>query len=232
MKYKILFIDEEKDQHDNFLDYMDKIEDKVEVKCLYPEENIEAMIQVFEDEHPDAIVTDHQLNEIKTEIQYNVSYNGAELVNAYRDIRPNFPCFVITSYDNDAISTSKDVNLVYVKILMNGGEEGAKAKFHDKMVEQIDKYKKSIDEAQSELTSLVQKKQDKGLTLHEEDIISSRVPRCPAGGPALRETPDRSWTCPGRTRISTGASFSPSASVIPLRMTSRARSDTPPRMST
>jgi hypothetical protein len=47
MKYKILFIDEEKDQHDNFLDYMDKIEDKVEVKCLYPEENIEAMIQVF-----------------------------------------------------------------------------------------------------------------------------------------------------------------------------------------
>lgn len=99
MKYKILFIDEEKDQHDNFLDYMDKIEDKVEVKCLYPEENIEAMIQVFEDEHPDAIVTDHQLNEIKTEIQYNVSYNGAELVNAYRDIRPNFPCFVITSYD-------------------------------------------------------------------------------------------------------------------------------------
>lgn len=86
MKYKILFIDEEKDQHDNFLDYMDKIEDKVEVKCLYPEENIEAMIQVFEDEHPDAIVTDHQLNEIKTEIQYNVSYNGAELVNAYRQI--------------------------------------------------------------------------------------------------------------------------------------------------
>lgn len=171
MKYKILFIDEEKDQHDNFLDYMDKIEDKVEVKCLYPEENIEAMIQVFEDEHPDAIVTDHQLNEIKTEIQYNVSYNGAELVNAYRDIRPNFPCFVITFYDNDAISTSKDVNLVYVKILMNGGEEGAKAKFHDKMVEQIDKYKKSIDEAQIELTALVQKKQEKGLTLHEEDRL-------------------------------------------------------------
>ena len=43
--------------------------------------------------------------------------------------------------------------------------------FHDKMVEQIDKYKKSIDEAQSELTSLVQKKQDKGLTLHEEDRL-------------------------------------------------------------
>ena len=54
---------------------------------------------------------------------------------------------------------------------MNGGEEGAKAKFHDKMEEQIDKYKKSIDEAQIELTALVQKKQEKGLTLHEEDRL-------------------------------------------------------------
>ena len=41
MKYKILFIDEEKDQHDNFLDYMDKIEDKVEVKCLYPDVHLQ-----------------------------------------------------------------------------------------------------------------------------------------------------------------------------------------------
>lgn len=148
MKYKILFIDEEKEQHDNFLDYMDKIEDRVELKCLYPEENIEAMIQVFENEYPDAIVIDCQLNEIKTEIQYNVSYNGVELANAYRDIYPNFPCFVITSYDNETIPTSKDENLVYVKILMNGGEKGGKVKFYDKIVEQIAKYKKLINETQ------------------------------------------------------------------------------------
>ena len=171
MKYKILFIDEEKCQHDNFLDYMDKIEDKVEVKCLYPEENIDTMLQVFEDEHPDAVVTDYQLNEIKTDIKYNVSYNGSELVNAYRDRRPNFPCFVITSYDNDAISTSKDVNLVYVKILLTGGEKDTKAKFYDKIVEQISKYKKLINEAQKELTDLIQKKQDKGLSFHEEDRL-------------------------------------------------------------
>lgn len=171
MKYKILFIDEEKDQHDNFLDYMEKIEDKVEVKCLYPEADIDKMLQIFEDEHPDAIIVDHQLNEIKTAIQYNVPYNGAELVNAYRGIRPNFPCFVITSYDKDAIATSKDVNLVYVKLLMNGGEEDVKAKFHDKVVEQISKYKKSIDEAQAELATLLQKKQKESLSLHEEDKL-------------------------------------------------------------
>ena len=171
MKYKILFIDEEKNQHDNFLDYMDKIEDKVEVKCLYPEENMDMMLQIVEDEHPDAIVADYQLNEMKTEIQYNVSYNGAELVNAYREKRPNFPCFVITSYDNDAISTSKDVNLVYVKILMNGGEGDAKAKFHDKIVEQVCKYKKAINDAQTELTVLIQKKHEKCLSLHEEDRL-------------------------------------------------------------
>lgn len=83
MKYKILFIDEEKDQHDNFLDYMDKIEDKVEVKCLYPEENIEAMIQVFEDEHPDAIVTDHQLNEIKSTTYRIMEQSLSMLIGIY-----------------------------------------------------------------------------------------------------------------------------------------------------
>lgn len=171
MKYKILFIDEEREQQDNFMDYMDKIEDTVEVKCLYPKEDMPSMLQVIEEERPDAIVTDYQLNEIKTDIQYNVSYNGAELLNYYRDMRPNFPCFVITSYDNDAISVSKDVNLVYVKLLMTGAEEGAKAKFYNKLVEQIKKYKKSIEKAQEKLTALVQKKHIEGLSLQEEDDL-------------------------------------------------------------
>ena len=62
MKYKILFIDEEKEQHDDFLDYMEKLEDHVEVSCQFPKEDLEQMIQLIEDEHPDAIVSDYQLN--------------------------------------------------------------------------------------------------------------------------------------------------------------------------
>ena len=178
MKYKILFIDEEKEQHDDFLDYMEKLEDHVEVSCQFPKEDLEQMIQLIEDEHPDAIVSDYQLNEMKTDINYTVSYNGSELVNVYRGMRPNFPCFVITSYDDKAVVIADDVNIVYVKNILHGQEDKntteiskIKARFCDKIVMQIKKYKKSINDAQVELTSLVSKKQKEGLSLSEEDRL-------------------------------------------------------------
>ena len=179
MKYKILFIDEEKSQHDDFEDYMDQVDDKVTVKCLFPLEKIEQMLELIEEEHPDAIVSDYQLNEIKTDIKYNVSYDGSELVNAYRIMRPNFPCFVLTSFDVQAVDKTNDVNLVYVKNILHGGENNEKftedskikVKLCDKIFIQIGKYKRSIDDAQAELTQLLDKKNNKGLSLHEEDRL-------------------------------------------------------------
>ena len=179
MKYKILFIDEEKDQHDCFKNYMDKVDDKVTVKCLYPLEDMKQMLELIEEEHPDAIVSDFLLNEIKTDIKYNVSYNGSELVNEYRTMRPNFPCFVLTSFDEDAVDNANDVNLVYVKNILHGGENNKntsndlkiKVKLCDKIIIQIGKYKRFIEEAQAELTQLLDKKNNKGLSLHEEDRL-------------------------------------------------------------
>lgn len=173
MKYKILFIDEESEQHDYFLDYMESIEDRVEVKCLFPKEDMNQMLEVIEDERPDAIVSDFQLNEIKTEVKNTISYNGSELVNAYREMRPNFPCFVMTSYDDQAVNHADDVNLIYVKNILHRGQGSnvvaeIEVSFRDKILIQICKYKKSIDKAQIDLTILVEKKQKEGLSLNEE----------------------------------------------------------------
>lgn len=168
MAYKVLFIDEEHDQHESFQDYMDAVEDMIKVVCVYPEPDLEDMIQKIEDQHPDAIVTDYLLNDIKEDIKYNVAYTGVELVHKYRSIRVGYPCFVITSFDNDAVSETDDVNLIYIKDILNNGEEGAKAHFYDKIREQISKYKLSIASAQSELEMLVQKKDREGLEPYEE----------------------------------------------------------------
>lgn len=72
MAYKVLFIDEEKSQHDEFLDYMDAATGKLEVKCLFPEPNLDKMIMSIEENYPDAIITDYLLNDIKSDIKYNV----------------------------------------------------------------------------------------------------------------------------------------------------------------
>lgn len=168
MAYKVLFIDEESDQHDSFKDYMDAIEDQIQVVCVYPESNLEDMIKKIEDEHPDAIVTDYLLNDIKEDVKYNVAYTGVELVHEYRSIRADFPCFIITSFDNEAVSETDDVNLIYIKNILNNGEVGAKAHFYDKIREQISKYKTVITSAQNELESLMKKKVKQGLEPHEE----------------------------------------------------------------
>ena len=158
MAYKVLFIDEEKSQHDEFLDYMDAAIGKLEVKCLFPEPNLDKMIMSIEENYPDAIITDYLLNDIKSDIKYNVNYNGVELVTQYRDIRPNFPCFVITSYDDDAVADTEDVNLVYVKLLLTKEDKNVKSKFYEKVYSQIQKYKTSIANAQKELTELLEKR--------------------------------------------------------------------------
>lgn len=168
MAYKVVFIDEEHDQHESFQDYMDAVEDLIKVVCIYPEPDLEDMIQKIEEQHPDAIVTDYLLNDMKEDIKYNVAYTGVELVHKYRSIRTGFPCFIITSFDNDAVSETDDVNLIYIKHILNNGEEGAKAHFYDKIREQISKYKLSITSAQSELEMLVQKKDREGLEPYEE----------------------------------------------------------------
>ena len=84
MAYKILFIDEEKSQHDLFQNYMDAAPDDMVVKCLFPESDINAMIAKIDEEHPDAIVADYLLNDMKTDVNYNISYNGVEQIQKDR----------------------------------------------------------------------------------------------------------------------------------------------------
>ena len=168
MAYKVLFIDEEKEQQDDFKDYMDAASE-LQVECVFPESELEDMIQRIDEIAPNAIVCDFLLNEIKVDIKHTVKYTGSDLVNEYQRQRPAFPCFVLTSHDDEAVVKSDDVNVVYVKDLLHNGEPEAKAKFYAKIEEQINKYRKSIDEAQKELSALLEKKRAEGLNSVETD---------------------------------------------------------------
>jgi hypothetical protein len=120
------------------------------------------------------IVTDFRLNEMKTDIKYNVPYNGVELVQDLLKIRTSFPCFVLTAYDDLAVSESDDVNKVYIKnILHNNKEESkAKAKFLDRVIYQIEHYKSKINNAEKELIELIElRKSGKANISDEERII-------------------------------------------------------------
>lgn len=173
--YKLLFIDEELDDIEDFKDYIEEkdLEDLFEVKSIYPLDNLEDMIEEIISIYPDAIVTDFMLNEIKTSIKYNVPYNGTQLVKTFLEIREDFPCFVLTSFDDQAVSESDDVNIVYIKGILHGSEKGTKAKanFVDRVKNQIIHYQIKLEKAETRLIELITKSEKDILDAPEKDEL-------------------------------------------------------------
>jgi hypothetical protein len=173
--YKILFIDEEKDTLDDFEEFVEKSPLKAELKpiTMFPLANLDEMIESIIKVSPDAVISDYRLNELKTDIKYTVKYNGVELVEEFQSIRNYFPCFVLTAVDDEAVNSSDDVNIVYVKNLLYNKDEGnAKASFLERVVSQIEHYKSRIKNSQAELAELIEirKKGDADISVESRII--------------------------------------------------------------
>lgn len=169
MGYRIIFIDEEKEQQEWFEEYFDNHKkDDVCVISIFPVLSIDDMISTLDEQAPDAIIVDFMLNDIKEDIKYNVPYTGVDIVREYRYKRPEFPCFILTSKDEDALNVSSDVNLIYIKGLLNEEKDVLKVSFYDRVTRQIKAYRNSIDNAQLEIEKLVEKRR-KGRTSSQED---------------------------------------------------------------
>ena len=170
MKYKILFIDEEKRQQDEFADFMDHYLDRVELICCYPLSTLVDTIAMIDELHPDAIVSDFKLNDIKDDIKYNVSFDGSELMDAYLDERPGFPCFVLTSFDDEAIYRSHDLNIVYLKRDLHPSKDD-KITFADRIIQKIVSYQAEISNAQERLNDLMELRRNNQATSKDEQEL-------------------------------------------------------------
>lgn len=173
--YNILLIDEEKETFNYFKDYLDISSTRYSINVIemYPLENLLEMIDSIFKINPDAIITDYKLNDMKTDIAYNVPYDGVELVEEFLKIRQGFPCFVLTAFDNQAVSESEDVNKVYIKnILHNSKEESkAEAKFLDRVIYQIEHYQTKIKNAEEELLKLLNLRESSKASISDENRI-------------------------------------------------------------
>ncbi|MHB1107145.1 MAG: response regulator [Lutibacter sp.] len=136
-------------------------------------EELDALIELIFKINPDAIITDFRLNEMKTDIDYNVPYDGVELVEEFLKSRQGFPCFVLTAFDDLAVSASEDVNKVYIKnILHNNKEESkAKAKFLDRVINQIEHYQTKLKNAEAELIELLKLRESGKASITDENRI-------------------------------------------------------------
>lgn len=173
-KYKILLIDEQLEDIDSFLDYVENssISESFQVEKTYPLETIEEMIEYIISSNPDAIITDFLLNDIKKYIKYNVPYNGVDIVNEFLKIKEKFPCFIITSFDSQAINSANDVNIVYVKSFGdNETPRNGNITFLEKVKFQIDKYRNMIKSYEEEVKYLTHLREAQPLTIIEEERL-------------------------------------------------------------
>lgn len=176
-KYKILFIDEETDSFDDFLDYVEKSTRAGEIEPItqLPLEDLDMMLERIFEISPDAIITDFNLNEKRVDIDYNVPYNGTELLEAFLSKRTDFPFIVLTAFDDVAINETDDVNKIYVKHILHKSnkEEATKARatFLDRVIASINHYQSKLKNAEEELIHLLEKKNAGEANYDEEQRI-------------------------------------------------------------
>ncbi len=193
-KYKILFVDEVAADIRRFQRYVKNNDsDKdFELIVMTPENTLDNFLNEIKDEKFDAIITDHRLYEENA----NISFNGLDLVKAILGEKINFPCFVLTSFDDEAVADGEDVNIVYTKSIMSTDVDKRKKLefiktiedstndyltelkkrifkfddliFLDKIKNQILHYRKRIQEAENELLELVKKPNKQDLNAEDE----------------------------------------------------------------
>ncbi|MBS1515339.1 MAG: hypothetical protein JSS63_09920 [Bacteroidetes bacterium] len=172
---KIIFVDESQADIDLFFSYIysKKSKDEIELVKVLPFETLKETIEYILSLKPDAIVTDYNLNELKELIKYNVPYNGLDLVKKILEIREDFPCFVLTSFDDDAVKDSDDVNMVYVKAVLADKSEAnyTKITFLGRIEKQIEHYKSKIKNSENKLLELLKKRQTVDLDAYESQEL-------------------------------------------------------------
>lgn len=165
-KYRIAYIDESDSDIRRFQRFSYNF---FEVVPFIPKESIEETCNDILESHVDALISDFEFSEQLS----NVHYDGTDLVSLFLKKRENFPVFILTSYEDDAISKGEDVNIIYEKKEMDEGQ-----KFLDRIKAQIEKYKHKLEEEENRLLFLISESKKRTLDAVEIDelkVLDSKI---------------------------------------------------------
>lgn len=154
-KFKIAYVDESESDTRRFQRFS---YNHFEVIPFIPKDSIEETCNEILESHVDAIISDFDFSEQLS----TVHYDGTDLVSLFLKKREGFPVFILTSYEDDAISKGEDVNIIYEKKEMDEGEM-----FLQRVKAQIEKYKHKAEVEETRLLELISESKRRKLDAFE-----------------------------------------------------------------
>lgn len=165
-KYRVAYIDESEADIRRFQRFS---YNHLEVIPFIPKDSIEETCEEIFESHVDAVIADFEFSEQLS----TVHYDGTDLVSLFLKKREGFPVFILTSFEDDAISKGEDVNIIYEKKAMEEGE-----RFLERVKAQIEKYKHKIEQDEKrllELISVSKKRKLDALEIEELAELDSKI---------------------------------------------------------
>lgn len=170
-KYKILIVDENQEQIDDFATFFETAGvNDFEIVSLNALENDDELIDFVIDEEVNAVAFDYKLKENNSTFEKN----GDAYQNVLLSTFENFPTFIITNNSADSKSMNTDPFKVIDKriIYFNSEDEEQTLEAKElinKIRLSIDKYQENLQSFEEEMYSLIEK-QNKGEELDDTEI--------------------------------------------------------------
>ncbi|NOQ27009.1 MAG: hypothetical protein GQ564_16735 [Bacteroidales bacterium] len=159
-KYKVAYVDESEADIRRFQRFS---YNHLDVIPFIPKDSIEETCIDILESHVDAVIADFEFSEQLS----TVHYDGTDLVSLFLKKREGFPVFILTSFEDDAISKGEDVNIIYEKKAMDEGE-----RFLERIKAQIEKYKHKIEKDEKRLIELLSESKKRKLDAPEMDELA------------------------------------------------------------
>jgi hypothetical protein len=169
-KYKILIVDENEEQIDDFKNFIESLSNDIEVVGLNSLKDNDELLNIVNEDQVDAVAFDYKLKENNS----TFVQNGDAYLNMLLDNFENFPTFIITNNTADSKSMKADPFKIIDKSIIhyNPGDdvqvhEGAE--LIEKIRQSIDTYRENITTYEDHLYELI-KRQSAGEKLSEEEL--------------------------------------------------------------
>lgn len=166
MKYRIIYIDESDAWLNTFCQTFKADFEIIRIK-VNEESTIDSLIEEIFKNEPDGVVTDYLLDE-----EGQVDFNGNQIVDAIRKVKPHLPITMLTSYEPQAINHMNEVHIINGKSDLDGESEEALQILKSKIKHDIDNFYRKLSSTHSQIEDLVKKKNESELEPQEEEDLT------------------------------------------------------------